>query len=311
MPSRWNASGKHCYVTGGSQGLGLEVARLLVAQGAHVSIVARDQTKLDAAIRSIESSRVADSQIIRAYSFSLTDPVKAAAAIEAASAPHGGVPPHAFFLCAGSAKPGFFLEQSTQDLRDGFDNGYWVQAHSAHAAARTLVRSRTAAGSKIVFVGSVISFFGLIGYTPYAPAKQALRGLADTLRSELQLYDIDVQIYFPPTIYSPGYENENKTKPKITLKVEERDEGLKPEVAAKLMLDGVAKGEAHIAGDFITNVFRASTRGATPFNNVFVDSIYSCIGAFALTDWRRGVDKLIRGHRDEHEQHLKSTGYYD
>lgn len=41
-------------MTGGSQGLGLETARLLVKEGNHVSIVARDQGKLDAALRQLE-----------------------------------------------------------------------------------------------------------------------------------------------------------------------------------------------------------------------------------------------------------------
>jgi hypothetical protein len=57
-------------------------------------------------------------------------------------------------------------------------------------------------------------------------------GLAETLRSELLLYSVSVHIFFPGTIFSPGYTQENKTKPKITLKIEETDGGLTPEQAA-------------------------------------------------------------------------------
>lgn len=39
-------------------------------------------------------------------------------------------------------------------------------------------------------------------------------------------------------MYSPGYVEENRTKPKITLKIEESDEGLKPEQAAEALLRG-------------------------------------------------------------------------
>lgn len=63
-------------------------------------------------------------------------------------------------------------------------------------------------------------------------------GLADTLRSELLLYNIDVQIYSPATLFTPGYEEENKTKPAITLKIEEGDPGQTPEQAAAAMLKG-------------------------------------------------------------------------
>jgi 3-dehydrosphinganine reductase len=63
-------------------------------------------------------------------------------------------------------------------------------------------------------------------------------GLAEALRSEMLLYGIDIHMFFPATIYSPGYENENKTKPEITLKIEERDPGFKPEVYAEELLKG-------------------------------------------------------------------------
>ncbi len=52
------------------------------------------------------------------------------------------------------------------------------------------------------------------------------------------LYGISVHIFFPGTIYSPGYEVENKHKPKITLKIEETDGGQTPEQSAESLLKG-------------------------------------------------------------------------
>jgi len=52
------------------------------------------------------------------------------------------------------------------------------------------------------------------------------------------LYGIDVHIFFPPTMYTPGYEEENKLKPKITLKIEETDDGLTPDLAALRLFKG-------------------------------------------------------------------------
>jgi NAD(P)-dependent dehydrogenase (short-subunit alcohol dehydrogenase family) len=44
-------SGKHCLVTGGSEGIGFAVAQALVAAGARaVTLVARTQTKLEKAV---------------------------------------------------------------------------------------------------------------------------------------------------------------------------------------------------------------------------------------------------------------------
>lgn len=85
------------------------------------------------------------------------------------------------------------------------------------------------------------------------------------------LYDIECQIFFPTTMYTPGFEEESKTKPALTAEIEGADEGQTPEQAAKGMYEGFVKGHAHISADFTTSLFRAGTRGATPRSNAFVD----------------------------------------
>jgi 3-dehydrosphinganine reductase len=109
---------------------------------------------------------------------------------------------------------------------------------------------------KVTFVSSTLGFMSFVGYASYSPAKHALRGksralsgndllklialkgLADTLHSEMLLYGIDIHIFFPPTMFTPGYEEENKTKPKITRKIEESDDGLTPDQAALALFKG-------------------------------------------------------------------------
>lgn len=63
-------------------------------------------------------------------------------------------------------------------------------------------------------------------------------GLAEALQSEFLMYGIGVHILFPGTIFSPGLIEENKVKPKITLKLEETDVGLHPDKIAEHLLDG-------------------------------------------------------------------------
>lgn len=52
------------------------------------------------------------------------------------------------------------------------------------------------------------------------------------------LYGIDVHTYFPPTMYTPGYDEENKTKPEISKVIESDDEGLTADQAARAMFEG-------------------------------------------------------------------------
>ncbi|KIY49269.1 NAD(P)-binding protein [Fistulina hepatica ATCC 64428] len=303
---KWNPKGLHCFVTGGSQGLGLELAKLLTSRGADVSIVARNQARLDAALAELEVLRQSPNQILKAYSFSLTNYEGSVAALEAVTAPHGGRCPDAVFMVAGASRPAFFVEESEDTLRNGFDNAYWIQAWTALAATKRMVKDGVK--GKLTFVSSTLGYMSIVGYSSYSPGKHALRGLAETLRSELILYGISVHIMFPGTIFSPGYEKENLTKPKITLKIEETDGGGTPEAWAQGLFQGIEKNHFHITPDLMNNIFRSSTRGSTPRNNIFLDTLYGFIGWIGLPIWRMTVDSTVRGHIPEHQDYLRSKG---
>ncbi|KAK0184833.1 oxidoreductase [Armillaria mellea] len=305
--TRWDPKGKHCYITGGSSGLGLALAIRLVELGAHVSIVARNKKRLHGALEKIEKMRQTPDQILASYSFSVTESESAAAALDAASEPHGGRCPDALFLCAGGPSPKFFLEHDESSMKKGMDDAYWVQALSALEGAKRMVKENIQ--GKIIFISSFLGYMSMIGFSSYASGKFALRGLAETLRSEFLLYGITVHIFFPGNMLTPGLEAENRTKPKIVLKLEETDTGQTAENAAEGLLQGVSRGDFHITNDLLGNIFRSSTRGATPRNAVFLDEIYTFFGWVGLPIWRRITDSTIRGHREEHHAYLKETGF--
>ncbi|KAG2051400.1 NAD(P)-binding protein [Suillus hirtellus] len=303
---QWSPKGLHVYITGGSQGLGLALAKLVARKGAHVSIVARTQSKLDDALKELEANRQSPDQVFKAFSFSLDNAEESAAALRAASDAHGGQVPDAVFACAGAAKPMYLLEMQPEDLSRGMTNGYWIQAWTAFAAAKQMVRENKK--GKIVLVSSTLGYMSLIGYSSYSPAKHALRGLADSLHSELMLYGIDTHIFFPPTMYTPGFEEENKTKPAITRTIESADEGLTADQAAAGLLSGVEKGHAHITADLITSLFRASTRGCAPRSNAALDFVLDLVAFVGIPIWRHSVDKQVLAHRAEHREYLRTKG---
>ncbi|KAI0667845.1 oxidoreductase [Trametes maxima] len=304
---RWDPSGQHCFVTGGSSGTGLSLAILLVEHGAHVSIIARNGERLAAALDKLENVRIRSTQVLKAYSFAVDSEAGSAAALKAAGEPHGGRCPDVLFLCAGASTPGFFVDQSEESLKAGMQQTYWAQAFTALVGAKEMVRQRVK--GKIVFVSSVLAFFSIIGYASYSPGKFALRGLAETLKSELKLYEIDVHIAFPATIYTPGYEEENKTKPRITLKIEESDEGDSPQAVAAAILKGVQKGNFHITTGALGDIFRSSSAGASPRPNFLLDVLYNFIGFVGLPFWRQSVDSAVTAHRNEHLQYLHAEGF--
>ncbi|KAJ7130717.1 oxidoreductase [Mycena filopes] len=306
----WNPDGQHCYITGGSTGLGLELARLLTQLGAHVSIVARNQERLDQALSQLEAERRYPGQQLHAYSFSLYTAADSAAALEAACAKHDGNAPDAVFTCAGAARPLYFVEMTEEDLRQGMDDAYWVQAWTIFAAVKKMVKQKRK--GRLAMVSSVVGYMSFLGWASYAPGKHALRGLADTLQSELMLYsDISVHLYFPATMLTPGFDAENENKPKITAEIDNADDAVTPEFAARAFLQGVQAGHAHITSHFIAELFRASTRGAAPKQNWIKDAILDMLAYFVAPIWRLGVDRRVRAARGEHQAYLQQKGFFD
>ena len=306
------------------------MAEILAQKGAHVTICARTQSKLESALSRVQARASNPSQQQLSYvvaDVSTFDGAKTAVAACKAQAPD------AVFCCAGGAKPGFFLTQSEADFAQGIRTDYMTTLSTAHSAANAMARAGVR--GKIVLVSSTLGFMGLVGYAQYTPMKHAVRGLAESLRSELLLYGIDVHAYFPATILSPGFEVENETKPKITRDIEGVDEGLTPSQCAQGLLKGVQSGRFFITTDFNTDLFRAASAGGVPGNGI-LDKLYAVIAwvscsigspSFSITTlvdlgtnhvlllsqiglpiWRRWVaDSAIIAHREEHYKHLGLT----
>ena len=265
--SKWNAHGKYIFITGGSQGLGLALAKLLASRGAHVVICSRSESKLRSALKDVESCRQYESQHLSYISADVSNLSTVSSAIQKCSMPVDTV-----FCCAGAAHPGLFLNHTEEEFDKGIRLIYKTALCTAHAAAAYMKQNQIP--GKIIFTGSVLSFMGMFGYSQYSPMKYAIRGLAECLRSELQMYGIQVHMYFPATILSPGLEEENKTKPALTLEIEGQDEGLSPEACAQHLLRGVESHEFSITDGIIGLCLRVAS-GAVSYTHLTLPTIYS------------------------------------
>ncbi|SCZ88952.1 BZ3500_MvSof-1268-A1-R1_Chr1-1g00850 [Microbotryum saponariae] len=280
---RIDFSGKHCYIGGGSEGLGLALACLLVERGAHVSIVSRSKVKLEAALARIETHRQSPSQQIASYACDLTLADDAAATLNLACETFGEAPDFVF-ACAGGTFPGFFADLDAERHWQGMQWNFKTALCTIHEATRRM-RQEGKPG-KIVFTASVLAMMGFAGYSAYTPSKYAIRGLAETLRNELQMYGISVHLFLPATILSPGFVEEQKVKPAMTRRIEGPDVGLTPEVVAAHMIRGLDRDNFYITYEPVGHMLRNS-RGITPRNNVLIDTLWGIAGTIAFPIWRR------------------------
>lgn len=92
---------------------------------------------------------------------------------------------------------------------------------------------------RIIMVSSTLGLMGMIGYSQYCPTKYAIRGLAECLRQEFLPYGIGISVYFVSTIHSPGFEQENRTKPSITKLLEDGESSdASPQTRARTLIEG-------------------------------------------------------------------------
>jgi 3-dehydrosphinganine reductase len=111
----------------------------------------------------------------------------------------------------------------------------------------------------ISFVSSLAAFTVIPGYAGYAPIKAAMRMLADTLREECLLYDVDISCSFPANILTPGFEEEERTKPEITRKIEGTAGAETAEVVAKRIISRLERGDKHITYQFVGDLVKVHT----------------------------------------------------
>lgn len=121
-------------ITGGSSGLGKELARLLLGRGALVTIVARRVTQLEEAQKELESATGALKGTrgrIKIISVDVTDPASCLALIGQAERAQGQAI-DCLICCAGAATPGFFHEQSPRILADQINLNYLGAVNCVH-----------------------------------------------------------------------------------------------------------------------------------------------------------------------------------
>jgi 3-dehydrosphinganine reductase len=236
-------AGAHVLVTGGSSGIGLATARLAVARGAKVSLVARRPDVLDSAATAI---RAEGGQVAVAAA----DVADAAQVTTALSGLTDAFGPVDIVVCsAGQARPGYFQELDPDLFRSMMAVNYFGTVNVVRVVVPSMIERRH---GSVVGVSSAAGLVGVFGYTAYAPTKFAVRGFLEALRGELLPYGIHVGCSFPPDTDTPQLEDENKYKPKETKAISGTIKALSAERVAKSIVEGIEKERFMIIPDSST-----------------------------------------------------------
>jgi 3-dehydrosphinganine reductase len=144
--------------------------------------------------------------------------------------------------CAGISISGTFEDTSIKDFHKMMSINYFGSVNMAKCLLPQM-KASTAQGKGIVFVSSIAGLLGLFGYTAYSASKFAVRGFAEVLEMELKPFGIDVTVYCPPDTKTPGYEEEQKSKPRETQLISEAGGLVEAKDVAEDLLDKALKSQ--------------------------------------------------------------------
>ncbi|EFA11415.2 3-ketodihydrosphingosine reductase [Tribolium castaneum] len=222
---------RHVVITGGSSGIGKSTAIQAARKGANVTIIARNLDRLSAAEKEIRGACIHKDQIITAVSVDVSN--KTSIQKELTNVEEKVGPIYMLVNCAGMAICGKVEDFTEQDVKTLINANYLGTLYPIQSV---VPRFKDRQEGIIVLTASQVALMGMYGYSIYASCKFALRGLAESLSMELKPYNVSVTLALPPDTDTPGYENENKTKPTETQLISEAGGLLKPEVVAEKLL---------------------------------------------------------------------------
>jgi 3-dehydrosphinganine reductase len=202
---------KHVIITGGSSGIGLELAKCFYNAGSKVTIVAR--TKENLILAQNEITKHGKNQGLSPENLMIlpldvsSNQSNVSSVLNKCTQKFG--PCDVLINSAGTSVAG-----AIQDLKDD-EFLRMLQLNvlgSIYPTRAVLAGMRSKQGGRIVFLSSQAGQVGLYGYTAYSTSKYALRGFAETLQMEVRPDNIFVSLAFPPDTRTPGYEQEMLTK---------------------------------------------------------------------------------------------------
>jgi len=227
---------KIAVICGGSKGIGKETAKEIVRLGGSVCVIARHTGPLEAAASEMQDLARGDSQFVEIITCDATDMERLGPQLTD-FVDRNGVPDYLLNV-VGYAYPRYVQDLSLDDYRNAMDVNYYGQLVPTLLLLPHFISARK---GYIANVSSALGFMGIMGYATYAPTKFAIVGLTEVLRNELKPYGIHLSILFPPDTDTPGFEIENRTKPKETALMSENVKLMTAEDVGKAFVEGLLK----------------------------------------------------------------------
>ena len=171
-------------ITGAGRGLGVDIAKAVLATGHAVVATGRDIAKITAAVGVHDN--------LLAFKLDVTRPRDAEAAVEAAVEKFGRI--DVLVNNAGNFFAGFFEELSPEQVRNQIETLLFGPMNVTRAALPVMRKQRS---GLLVAISSTAGIAGQMFCTAYAAAKFGLEGWMESLTPEIAAFGIRTMLVEP------------------------------------------------------------------------------------------------------------------
>eukprot|EP00250_Pteridium_aquilinum_P015659 c22683_g1_i7 orf=229-1062(+) len=190
--------GKHVVITGGSCGIGFALAKECLSQGASVTLIARNLSRLSRAADILSSTCGTLATSPHGKILLKAVDVSDATAVSVAIAECFEWKPIDILICnAGTLIPGFLDNATVNELETVIKTNILGCVYPVHAALPLMKARCKEHPSSIVLMSSLSGLLFVSGLNVYTATKYALKGLAEMLRFELMPHNIRISLVCP------------------------------------------------------------------------------------------------------------------
>ncbi|OMO86951.1 Short-chain dehydrogenase/reductase SDR [Corchorus olitorius] len=262
---------RHVFITGGSMGIGLAIAKEAASEGARISLLAHSLDELKEAKQSIEKAY--ENVNVSIFLADVRDYDAVELAIKEAGPIDVLVVNHGVYVIEE-------LENQELDTVKFMIDVNLMGSFNVIKAALPLIKDRKDRGpASIAFMSSMTGQIGTYGSAAYSATKFGLRGLAEALQQELISDNIHISLIFPPAVDTPGFEEARKNMPEIS-KIMVGPDMMKAEEIGKITVNGIKSGKFCIPCNFVGQMVAIATAGLSPQRSFFMASIEVVFAGF-------------------------------
>ncbi|MFT7048102.1 MAG: 3-dehydrosphinganine reductase [Halioglobus sp.] len=238
------------FITGGSSGIGLSLAKRYAQSGDDIILIARDQAKLDDAVSGCKTCAKSDHQTTVGVSLDLSNIEGLQNGVDKITKDHGQ--PDVLILCAGIAGNKTFLQMNSAE----FDTMMAINFTASREMARCVLPAMLDNGrGQIVFISSMSGRMGIYGYSAYCASKFAVIGFVQALQQELYGTGVSVNLICPSEVATPMIAAEADTALPQTRLLKDLVGTLSPEKAADIIIRGIRKNKGLVITGFTATLF--------------------------------------------------------